>query len=298
MRTSSGPAASLLLGALLLTACGTQQPAGAGHVPASAVRCALSADPAGAAADGVEITGVSGGPAGCGAQTPPRNVTVSFRVTNREAASLTYTVRFDVVSASGQVLTSADRTVTDVGPGRSVRATADTGEVVRPGSGAHVRIGRVRSVPAGELPVTSGACPPSGVRVHADQGDAAMGLRVVGLHLQNCSARPYRLAGFPQIQLLDLRHRPVAGVRVLHGSGGISTGTDLDEPPHPMTLRPGERASAGLMWRNTVTEGAAVDVPYVRVIAQPGTHAVTVTPELDLGTTGKLGVGPWKKDAR
>lgn len=30
--------------------------------------------------------------------------------------------------------------------------------------------------------------------------------------------------------------------------------------------------------------------------AKPGAAPVTVIPELDLGTTGKLGVGPWKKD--
>lgn len=62
-----------------------------------------------------------------------------------------------------------------------------------------------------------------------------------------------------------------------------------------MTLKPGERARATLVWRNTVEAGLdAVDAPYVRVRAQSGAAPVTVTPHLDLGTTGKLGVGPWK----
>jgi hypothetical protein len=30
--------------------------------------------------------------------------------------------------------------------------------------------------------------------------------------------------------------------------------------------------------------------------AKPGAAPVTVVPELDLGTTGKLGVGAWQKD--
>jgi hypothetical protein len=123
-----------------------------------------------------------------------------------------------------------------------------------------------------------------------------MGLRVVGLHLENCSDHPYRLSGFPQIRLLDLHHRPVTGVSVLHGSGGISTGTDFDKAPRAMTLAPGERATSGLMWRNTVTDGTPVDVPYVSLAPRPGAPTVTVTPELDLGTTGKLAVSPWQQD--
>lgn len=38
-----------------------------------------------------------------------------------------------------------------------------------------------------------------------------------------------------------------------------------------------------------------MNAPYVEVTAKPGAKPVTVTPELDLGTTGRLGVGPWKK---
>lgn len=39
-----------------------------------------------------------------------------------------------------------------------------------------------------------------------------------------------------------------------------------------------------------------MNAPYARVWAKPGAAPVTVIPELDLGTTGRLGVGPWKKD--
>ncbi|MFE2278257.1 hypothetical protein ACFXAE_13605 [Streptomyces sp. NPDC059454] len=60
-------------------------------------------------------------------------------------------------------------------------------------------------------------------------------------------------------------------------------------------LKPGEGAWAGLVWRSTVEAGAAVDVPHVQVRAESGADPVTVVPELDLGTTGKPGVGPWKK---
>ncbi len=49
------------------------------------------------------------------------------------------------------------------------------------------------------------------------------------------------------------------------------------------------------MWRNTTGAGVAVNVPYVRVRVEVGAPPVTVTPELDLGPTGVLGVRPWAK---
>jgi hypothetical protein len=133
--------------------------------------------------------------------------------------------------------------------------------------------------------------------VYADKGDAAMGLRVVGLHLENCGTHTYDLDGYPQLRLFDEEHEPVEGVRILHGGDSIATGTGADGTPRPLTLKPGEGARAGLVWRNTTgMESAPVNAPYVRVVAKPGATAVTVTPELDLGTTGKLGVGPWQRD--
>ncbi|MEU4409208.1 DUF4232 domain-containing protein [Streptosporangium sp. NPDC023963] len=163
-------------------------------------------------------------------------------------------------------------------------------------AGVRVRIAEVRSVPADEAPAPAGPCPPSGIRVTSGNGDAAMGLRVVGLRLENCSTRTYHLNGYPRLRLLDEDRKPVAGVKVLHGSGGISAVTGFDDPPRAVTLKPGESASAGLMWRNTVTAGTPVNLPYVRVNAKAGARPVMVTPELDLGTTGKIGVSPWKKD--
>ncbi|MEN3535847.1 DUF4232 domain-containing protein [Microbispora sp. ZYX-F-249] len=157
-----------------------------------------------------------------------------------------------------------------------------------------VRIAKVRSVPADEAPAPAGPCPPSGIRISLGNADAALGLRVVGLRLENCSTRDYRLDGYPQLQLLDEDRKPVTSVEVLHGGGSIVTG--FDDPPRPVTLQPGQSASAGLMWRNTVTAGTPVNLPYVRVTAKAGAPPVMVTPELDLGTTGELGVSPWKKD--
>ncbi|MBP2400568.1 DUF4232 domain-containing protein [Streptomyces syringium] len=181
-----------------------------------------------------------------------------------------------------------------------MKRTVTMGEVPsHPTGAARVRIAEVRSVPAAEAPSDKGTCPPSGVRVYADDGDAAMGFRVVSLHLENCGTRIHRLNGYPQLQLLDEGHKPVNGVKIFQGGSAIATGTGADGTPQPLDLKPGERAYAGLVWRNTVEGGVGkpVNAPYVRVWETPGADPVMVIPEFDLGTTGKLGVGPWKMGA-
>ncbi|MGW6402647.1 DUF4232 domain-containing protein [Streptomyces sp. NPDC055134] len=125
-----------------------------------------------------------------------------------------------------------------------------------------------------------------------------MGVRVVGLRLDNCGTRDYTVDGYPLLELLDDDLNPVHGIQMLDGSGDIITGAGPDEQPRPVLLKPGESATAGLVWRNTTEAGTAVNVPHVRVRAKAGADPVTVTPHLDLGTTGKLGVRPWEQAER
>jgi hypothetical protein len=141
------------------------------------------------------------------------------------------------------------------------------------------------------------ACPRDGVRVTPGPVDAALGLRAMNLVRENCGTRAYRVKGYPGLRLLDRDQQTVTGISVIHGSGGIATVTGFDEPPKTVTLAPGETASAGLVWRNTTTGfDGATDVPYLTVEAKPGGFPGLVAPDggLDLGTTGKLGVGPWR----
>lgn len=314
MRSASlTPPIVALAGVLLLTACGsqkadsrsdglTQSQGSDSTAPSRKTSCgpqdsdtpiapsasALSGSPTGLEKGGVKITGSSGGAHAC----------AEFDVTNRENEPFTYTITFAFLSGSGEALSHTKQTVSSVKPGRTVKRRVVMGELPSRTRGAvQVRITEVRSVPADEAPSDKGTCPPSGVRVYADDGDAAMGLRVVSLHLENCGTRTHRLNGYPQLQLLDESHKPVNSVKILHGGSAIATGTGADGVPQPLDLKPGERAYATLVWRNTVEAGVGnpVNAPYVRAWERPGAHPVMVIPELDLGTTGKLGVGPWKK---
>ncbi|OAR24592.1 hypothetical protein A8W25_19625 [Streptomyces sp. ERV7] len=284
-------AALLAASAALVAGCGSEDAVSGSSAASGSPMCTprpLTGDPADLKRDGVRIVRL-----GC---RPSPGAAIDFEVTNTETEPFTYTLTFELRKPSGEVTSSPSRTVVAVAPGRTVRDTVELGEVPDAGADPRVRIAKVRAVPADEASADSAKCPPSGMRVTTDKGDAAMGLRVVGLHLTNCGTGVVRTSGYPRLQLLDEKRRPIAGVRILDGTGAISTAGGPDVPPRPVTLKPGETAYASLMWRNTTESGDPVNVPYVRVTVNPGSPAAIVTPELDLGTTGRLGVGPWTKD--
>ncbi|MET8568059.1 DUF4232 domain-containing protein [Streptomyces sp. NPDC004783] len=314
-----------LVAGLVLGACGTRT-AGPGEEGGDeAGRCGTGAmaspGPEGAALDGVRIVGMveraGGGAAPPGGSAspssgtrtdvsvtadslpresePPGPCALAYTVSNPKAEPFTYTITFALVDDRGRAMSSVEETVTAVGAGRTVRRTLD-GVGGGPHSSRRARITDVKRVPADEAPAPEGSCPASGLRIHADDGDAAMGLRVVGLHLENCGSRPYSLEGYPALELLDAELEPVEGVRIVPGGRGVARVSGFDAPARPVTLEPGESARAGLMWRNTTQAGEAVTVPYVRVRARSGAAPVVIAPHLDLGTTGKLGVGAWRED--
>lgn len=275
-----------LAGTALLTGCGKETAAGA----SPAATCASLApvpDPAGRTWDDVRVVSGKCGPSGA--------PSTGFEVTNHDDEPLTYTITFTLVNGFGEAMDSVTRTVEAVKPGRTVRRPLDTAGGPGSARGYRARVTKVRSVPAKGASGGADGCPSSGVRITNDRGDAAMGLRVVGIHLVNCSGADYRLDGYPALRLLDADREPVTGVDILHGTAAISTGIGGDPTPRPVTLRPGESAYANLAWRNTTTDGTPVNAPYVEVTARPGDEPVTVTPELDLGTTGRLGVSPWTR---
>ncbi|MFJ2651856.1 DUF4232 domain-containing protein [Streptomyces sp. NPDC087420] len=297
--------AALAAIAPLLAACGSES-AGAGNSVASPAVPSTRTQVTDPGKDGVRITSLtlpapSPSPTNDYLVSPESlpgdsGISAAYEVTNDGTETLTYSVIFTFMSGDGGSMGNKTVTVRDVGPGKTVRGTVRADQL--PSSAPLVtgaKVFQVLKVPAAEAPAEPGTCPASGIRVSADRGDAAMGLRVVGLHLDNCGTDTYTVGGYPLLELLDDNRKPVDGVKILDGSGEISTGAGPDEQPRPVTLKPGESATAGLVWRNTTQFGTSVNVPYVRVRAKTGAAPVMVTPGLDLGTTGKLGVRPWKK---
>ncbi|GGQ64470.1 DUF4232 domain-containing protein [Kitasatospora griseola] len=270
------------------------------------------------AGDGTAAPSASAGPCGVPLERPlegwvrdevrivsVNDVCAEFEVTNAGGEPADFSVLFGWSGADQRLDTSPTGTVTAVPPGATVRGRIEVGTRNPARANASqqpivpsVKISRVRSVPTAEAPSHGGACPASGVRLYADQGDAAMGLRVVGLHLVNCGTSPVTVDGYPQVQALDEKHRAVDSLQVLKGGAAIATGTGADTPPQRIVLKTGEGVRSTVVWRNTNDNLAAdpVNAPYLRVRATPDAAPVMVTPELDLGTTGRLGVGAWTRE--
>ncbi|MGW3421843.1 DUF4232 domain-containing protein [Streptomyces phaeochromogenes] len=150
------------------------------------------------------------------------------------------------------------------------------------------------SAPAPSVPVQEGqGCPPSGLRFQADEGDAAMGLRAMGLDVINCGDRPYKLNGYPAVTVLDASGDPFPGVRTVEGTDKVSMAPE-DPGPRALTLDPGESAHAALYWRMHNQDGV-----YLRVAPEKGDGTVTVRPPypLDIGPENILGTTAWQPSA-
>jgi hypothetical protein len=145
------------------------------------------------------------------------------------------------------------------------------------------------------------------VRVHTVGADAAMGLRYLGLEMINCGDRPFEVNGHPAVRVLD-KDQQAEAITVSKGTQGITVDAKIDAPATPVTLQPGEKARAELVWRNTTLDGTAVNGVFLEVAPLAGQPVQVITPTyvtslndgerpltIDLGTTGKLGVGPWSK---
>ncbi|WP_199819809.1 DUF4232 domain-containing protein [Streptomyces sp. NRRL S-118] len=172
-------------------------------------------------------------------------------------------------------------------PTRTSASTAPSGPSVAP-----------TGPEATEVPAGGGGgdarCPGSGVRVTTGPVSAAMGVRGMGVFLVNCGTEPFGVSGYPVLEVLDEeREKLDVAVRLgAHVDGGARRSA--------FVLRPGERAEASVIWRNTVTrtDVVATSGAYLRVTPAPGVAAQTVAPDdgpLDLGNTGAVEVTPWAR---
>lgn len=156
--------------------------------------------------------------------------------------------------------------------------------------------------------VPEAQCSPDGAAISTVGGDAAMGLRVLGIELVNCGSAPITVNGYPALRLYD-EDDQLIDAAVLHGSADISVMPEFDNPPVAITLQPGEKARSGLLWRNLVTDATVKATTATRLQAAPAQGAPWVEVALvipnevtgssattiDLGNTGKLGVQAWQK---
>ncbi|MFC5744133.1 DUF4232 domain-containing protein [Actinomadura rugatobispora] len=154
-----------------------------------------------------------------------------------------------------------------------------------------------RSGPAAAGTGRPAPCPESGIAMWVREPDAAMGLRSMSVELYNCGAKVRVLEGYPKVKLLDAHLKSIK-VKVGHGSSSVAMVESYDRPPGKVTLKPGEVATAGILWRNLVTgdPDGAVLAETLEVTPGPGHRAERVPAVgIDLGTTRKLGLSPWAR---
>lgn len=133
-------------------------------------------------------------------------------------------------------------------------------------------------------------CPASGLRFVTDEGDAAMGLRAMGLDVVNCGDRARELDGYPAITVLDGSGAPFPEVRTVEGTDKVFMAPE-DPGPQRLTLAPGESAHASLYWRMHAEDGV-----YLRVAPEQGEATATIRPSypLDIGPDNILGTTAWR----
>lgn len=173
---------------------------------------------------------------------------------------------------------------------------ASTASTPTPTASASDSATPVEATPPIVAPATGAACPASGLLITAGLPEAAMGLRVMGLTMLNCGPNSLTVKGYPGIRMLDAEMAPI-DVDVIHGAEPISVVESFDAEPRSVTLRPGEQALSGIVWRNTVTNVTGSDTPgaYLDVAPLAGSSEQRLHPTdgIDLGNTGRIGVAPW-----
>ncbi|MFI9237419.1 DUF4232 domain-containing protein [Streptomyces sp. NPDC053079] len=161
----------------------------------------------------------------------------------------------------------------------------------RPSTGSHA--------PSAPTSVPSD-CAEEGLRVTAGAVDGAMGLRSFEVRLVNCGSTSRTVNGYPDVRVLDERGQAL-DVAVHHGLAAVASSGVDDSVPRPVTLRPGQAAEAVVLWRNTYddTSRPPLHGTHLNVAPAPGGTWQRLTPDggVDLGSTGKLAVGPWRPAA-
>ena len=136
--------------------------------------------------------------------------------------------------------------------------------------------------------VTVPRCGSKRVLVTAGPVEAGLGHRALVLTLTNCTAKPYKVNGYPTVSILGADRRPLP-IAVKHASSYFA----IDPGPSSLTLRQGETALSVVAWSATVTYGDPSVGRYISAAPSKQDEWATYPEYFDLGTTGAVSVTAW-----
>jgi len=152
--------------------------------------------------------------------------------------------------------------------------------------------------PVGPPSLPPDTCPAAGFRLTADEIEGALGLRAMAVELVNCGSHTMTLHGYPAVRLGDAEHDRLP-TAVKQGVDKVALIDEWNTPPTRFTVRSGNSAVALLVWRGTTeyTLAGPVTATTARIAVtggQPFQPVDLQDQKIDLGTTGKLAVSPWR----
>ncbi|MCQ1986047.1 DUF4232 domain-containing protein [Arthrobacter sp. zg-Y844] len=117
--------------------------------------------------------------------------------------------------------------------------------------------------------------------------DAATGHRAAQITLRNTGTRSCTVQGYPDLDF-ESSDGWVMGITAVHGGSHMTQ----DAPVEPVTLAPGEEATASIGWRGTAGAGV-VRVGTLLVAPYSGTQRQELEADIDLAEPGFLTVTAW-----
>jgi hypothetical protein len=153
--------------------------------------------------------------------------------------------------------------------------------------------------PASASPSAKPVCPLDGFSLSTGETEGALGLRAMPVDLVNCGKRTITLNGYPGVRLADAGGKTIT-FALKQGVRAVAMIDEWDKPPSKVTVKPGQAAVALLVWRGTteITSEGPQTATILRVSVKDGVpyRLVKIAGPIDLGTTGKLAVSPWRLD--
>ena len=142
--------------------------------------------------------------------------------------------------------------------------------------------GAVPSTSPTTTTASSPECESDGLLVDIGVVDAAMGERQAPLIATACGSSPVQIDQLATLEAGDEE----GSARPIH--------VEPQQSQQPITLQPGQQATAIINWHNTTQSGTAANAAYLDIVVVSGGPVHRVVELIDTGTTGQVKLYAWQ----